>query len=89
LFIPSSAIADWRDLEHRVNALFQEMGYYTEVQKKVNLGNRGKKAIDVYKIFTPGERTPRGYRLRTNASSPQDFPPKTTCFRAEMMAYRE
>ena len=31
-----------------MNTLFQEMGYYTEIQKKVNLGSRGKKEIDVY-----------------------------------------
>jgi hypothetical protein len=48
MLIPTSAIADWRDLQGRVAMIFSEMGYYTETPRHVELAGRGKKEVDVY-----------------------------------------
>jgi hypothetical protein len=48
MLIPTSAIADWRDLQGRVAMIFSEMGYYTETPRHVELAGRGKKQVDVY-----------------------------------------
>ena len=48
MLIPTSAIANWRDLQDKVAKLFSEMGYYTESPHHVELAGRGKKEVDVY-----------------------------------------
>ena len=48
MLIPTSDIADWRDLQDKVAMFFAEMGYQTKSPRLVDLAGRGRKEIDVY-----------------------------------------
>lgn len=48
MLIPTSDIANWRDLQDKVAMMFKEMGYYSKSPRVVELGGRGKKEVDVY-----------------------------------------
>ena len=48
MLIPTSAIANWRDLQDKVAMIFSEMGYHTESPRHIELAGRGRKEVDVY-----------------------------------------
>ncbi|MCC8959487.1 restriction endonuclease [Bradyrhizobium sp. Pear77] len=48
MFIPTSQLKDWRDLQDKVAMLFREMGYDAVTPLTVKLAGRGSKEVDVY-----------------------------------------
>jgi len=49
MFVRTSEIVDWRDLQRCVAQLFQEMGYEVHIEQAITM-SRGKKEIDVVVI---------------------------------------
>lgn len=48
MLITNEQVGDWKDLQHGVHQLFEEMGYTTHTPYVVELSGRGKKEVDVY-----------------------------------------
>jgi len=47
VFTETSSVTDWRDLQSRVGALFQEMGYNVSIEQSRRLANGGIAKIDI------------------------------------------
>lgn len=48
MLIRNNEVGDWKDLQEKVKQLFEEMGYFTESPRVVELSGRGRKEVDVF-----------------------------------------